>query len=197
MRHIQKYLIIIILDVILLIPIYFGLFTRYLFINEFNFPILLTLIISTIFFIILGLIIQKYGYDKSTISLMINHDATATFLGNGNKLILFLFFPLTMLMEELIFRYYLIGFMDTILHLDVIAIILMSSLIFSVYHLHFWFRFKNVRLTMIFIIGSFVMGIFLSFILITLGLIFCVVVHFSLALLMYYNLANKIKKISN
>ena len=197
MRHIQKYLIIIILDVILLIPIYFGLFTRYLFINEFNFPILLTLIISTIFFIILGLIIQKYGYDKSTISLMINHDATATFLGNGNKLILFLFFPLTMLMEELIFRYYLIGFMDTILHLDVIAIILLSSLIFSVYHLHFWFRFKNVRLTMIFIIGSFVMGIFLSFILITLGLIFCVVVHFSLALLMYYNLANKIKKISN
>ena len=197
MRHIQKYLIIIILDVILLIPIYFGLFTRYLLIKEFNFSILLTLIISIIFFIAFSLIIQKYGYDKSTISLMVNHDVTATFLGNGNKLILLVFFPLTMLMEELIFRYYLIGFMDTILHLDAIAIILISSLIFSVYHLHFWFRFKNVRLTMIFIIGSFVMGIFLSFILMTLGLIFCVVVHFTLALLMYYNLANKIKKISN
>ena len=197
MRHIQKYLIISILDVILLIPIYFGLFTRYLLINEFNFSIFLTLIISIILFIAFSLIIQRYGYDKSTISLMVNHDATASFLGDGNKLILFLFFPLTMLMEELIFRYYLIGFMETILHLDVILIVLLSSLIFSVYHLHFWFKFKNVRLTMIFIIGSFVMGIFLSFILITLGLIFCVVVHFSLALLMYYNLANKIKKISN
>jgi membrane protease YdiL (CAAX protease family) len=196
-RHIQKYLIIIILDVILLIPIYFGLFTRYLLIKEFNFSILLTLIISIIFFIAFSLIIQKYGYDKSTISLMVNHDVTATFLGNGNKLILLVFFPLTMLMEELIFRYYLIGFMETILHLDVILIVLLSSLIFSVYHLHFWFKFKNVRLTMIFIIGSFVMGIFLSFILMTLGLIFCVVVHFTLTLLMYYNLANKIKKISN
>ena len=197
MRHIQKYLIIIILDVILLIPIYFGLFTRYLLIKEFNFSILLTLIISIIFFIAFSLIIQKYGYDKSTISLMVNHDVTATFLGNGNKLILLVFFPLTMLMEELIFRYYLIGFMETILYLDVILIVLLSSLIFSAYHLHFWFKFKNVRLTMIFIIGSFVMGIFLSFILMTLGLIFCVVVHFTLALLMYYNLANKIKKISN
>ena len=197
MRHIQKYLIIIILDVILLIPIYFGLFTRYLLIKEFNFSILLTLIISIIFFIAFSLIIQKYGYDKSTISLMVNHDVTSTLVGNGNKMILFLFFPLTMLMEELLFRYYLIGFMETILHLDVIVIVLLSSLIFSVYHLHFWFRFKNVRLTMIFIIGSFVMGIFLSFILMTLGLIFCVVVHFTLAILMYYNLANKIKKISN
>ncbi|MFX0008925.1 MAG: type II CAAX prenyl endopeptidase Rce1 family protein, partial [Candidatus Hermodarchaeota archaeon] len=189
MKHIQKYLIIIIIDVILVIPICFGLFMRYLLINEFNFSILLTLIISIIFFIAFNLIIQKYGYNKSTISLMVNHDATAIFLGNRNNLILLLFFPLTMLMEELIFRYYLIGFMDTILHLDVIAIILMSSLIFSVYHLHFWFRFKNVRLTMIFIIGSFIMGIFLSFMLMTLGLIFCVIAHFSLALLIYYNLA--------
>jgi len=196
-KNLKKYIFITFLDLILLIPLSFGVFTQYLSIKEINPPIILVIIIGLIGIFLFGLFIQRYGYNKLAIEMMKNHDVTATFLENEAKIILFLFFPLTMLMEELIFRLYLIGLMITILNLNTISIILLASLIFSIYHLHFWFKFKNLRITLIFIAGSFLMGILLSFTLITLGLVFCVAFHLSITLLMYYSLAKKIKHVSN
>ena len=193
MRNIKKYLVISSIDLILLIPLIFGVFIQYVIIREINLPILLGIVISLSLTLLLSKAIQEYGFKKSTLEMMKNHDVTATFLEMEHKSILFLFFPLTMLMEELIFRFYLIGIMVIVLNFEPIITILISSLIFSIYHLHFWFRFKNGRITIIYMFSSFVLGLFLSFTLMTLGLIFCIAFHFSLALLMYYGLAKKIR----
>jgi membrane protease YdiL (CAAX protease family) len=162
-----------------------------------NIPIFLTIVIGFSFILLLSIGIQAFGYNEGSIEIMRHYDIVTTFIEKKDKLILFIFFPLTMLMEELIFRFYLIGALINFVNLDTTSIGLISSLIFSFSHLQFWFRFKNVRITLVYMITSFFIGFFLAFTLFTMGLFFCFIFHLLIALVLYYNLAKKILKIPN
>jgi membrane protease YdiL (CAAX protease family) len=184
----------VLIDLILILPILFGVFTQYLVIKEMNIQIFLIIVIGFSFILLISIVIQILGYNKGSLEIMKHYDIVTTFIEKKNNLLLFIFFPLTMLMEELIFRFYLIGIMINFLNLDATSIGIISSLVFSLSHLQFWFRFKNLRITLVYIITSFIMGIFLAFTLFTIGLFFCFIFHLLIALVLYYNLAKKILK---
>ena len=64
------------------------------------------------------------------------------------------------IMEELIFRYYLLGFLALTLHLELAISILISSLVFSLYHIHTWFTFKSSKILLINISYTLILGLF-------------------------------------
>jgi membrane protease YdiL (CAAX protease family) len=96
-----------------------------------------------------------------------------------------------MINEELLFRYYLIGFLVNQLKYGIIAAIIISSLLFSLYHIHCWFSFKNLRILMLNLIYSFLLGLYNSYVVIILGIFPCILIHFGLALSLYYDLYKK------
>jgi len=122
---------------------------------------------------------------------MKQHDVIDSLIENKNKSVLIIFFLLTMVMEELIFRYYVIGFLLLQLRLEVFWGLVISSVIFSLYHIHTWFSYKNVRITMIYIGYSFFMGLFLGYTLLTVGIFPCILIHSSLAFMMYFSIYKK------
>ncbi|MFW9823709.1 MAG: type II CAAX prenyl endopeptidase Rce1 family protein [Candidatus Thorarchaeota archaeon] len=100
-------------------------------------------------------------------------------------------FLIIILTEELVFRYYLIGFLYDSLNLDAFLILILSSVFFSLYHIHVWFKFKNIRILKIYLGNSLLLGFFLGFIFLTLGFFVCVIIHYLLALLFYFSLFNR------
>ncbi len=191
MQNIKKYLTIIIIIIILVIPLIFGLYNEYLYCNIFNYYIILIMIVGFLILLLFGKFIELYAYDDKSIQIMKQHDVIDTLIENRNKSVLIIFFLLTMVMEELIFRYYVIGFLLLQLKLEVFWGLVISSLIFSLYHIHTWFSYKNVRITMIYIGYSFFMGLFLGYTLLMVGLFPCILIHSSLAFMMYYSIYRK------
>lgn len=189
MQNIKKYLTIIIVVIILIIPIVFGFYNEYLTYNELNYYVILIIIVGFLILLLFGKLMELYAYDDKSIQIMKQHDVIDTLIKNKNKSVLLFFFLLTMVMEELIFRYYLIGFLLNFF--SVIMAILISSIIFSLYHIHTWFSYKNVRITMIYIGYSFFMGLFLGFILVSVGIFLCILIHGSLAFMMYFSIYKK------
>ncbi|MFX1572467.1 MAG: type II CAAX prenyl endopeptidase Rce1 family protein [Promethearchaeota archaeon] len=128
---------------------------------------------------------------------MKDHDIIEVFINNHNQIIVWVFFPIIMIIEELIFRYYLIGFLFFILGLESFLLILSSSLIFSLYHIHTWFVIKNLRLRLINLSNPFLLGLFNGYLFLKLGIIPCILVHYFLALFLYYNLYRRYFKREN
>jgi hypothetical protein len=188
----KKYLTIAISIIFLIIPIFFGIYTEFLTISEINLTILILLLIGFVFLLVLGKVMEILLYDNKSKKKMKQHDVIKAFLNGNNKIVLTFFFPLTMIMEEFIFRYYLIGFLLNPLNLELISTIMISSLIFSLYHVHTWFRFKDLKILISYIISSFLLGIYNAYLLFTLGIFACIIVHFSLAFMIYYNLYKKL-----
>ncbi len=188
----KKYLAIISIVIVLIIPIFFGIYADFLTVSEINLEILLFLLIGLVLLLVLGKVMEKFLYGKKSKEKMKQHDVIRALLNEEGKIVLLVFFPLTIIMEELIFRYYLIGFLLNHLNLELISTIMISSLIFSLYHIHTWFRFKDLKILISYLIFSFLLGIYNAYLLFTLGIFACIIVHFSLVFVMYYNLYKKL-----
>jgi membrane protease YdiL (CAAX protease family) len=166
-------------------------FTDYLLVEEIEFANIFYLALGFIVLLLLGILISNFIYDNESFELMKNHDVINSLINNNNKIELFLFFPLTMIMEELIFRYYTIGILSIELNLETLPAVLISSLAFSVYHIHFWFRFKDLRITTTSVVYSFLLGLFTAYILIYFNIFVSIIAHYILAFAIYYILFRK------
>lgn len=184
-----KNLIKIITTLILLVPLFFGINSEYLAIKYLNFIIILIILIGIICGLILGLLIVKYAFQNEKLERMKSHEVVRG-IKNKDVRVLFIWFPLTMVMEELIFRYYITGFLAQIINPD--QTIFISALIFGLYHIHIWFGFKNYEIVVSYIGYSFLLGLFLGFIFLNLGIFPCIVIHLFLVLIIYYSIAQKI-----
>jgi membrane protease YdiL (CAAX protease family) len=142
----KKYLAIVLTVIVLIIPIFLGVYADFLTISEINFEILLLLLIGFVLLLVLGKVMELFLYGKKSRDKMKQHDVIRALLNEEGKIVLLVFFPLTIIMEELIFRYYLIGFLLNNLNLELISTIMISSLIFSLYHIHTWFGFKDLKI---------------------------------------------------
>jgi len=170
-------------------------FTDFFLINEFNIIISVILVIGFLTLFLIGKVIEVYGYNAEIIKVMEKHDIINSFVGSNNKIIRLLGFLVIMIIEEFVFRYYLIGLLIIHSYLGEMLVILISSLIFSIFHIHTWFSYKNVRILAIFLIYSFFLGFFIGYLFLTLGIIPCILVHYSLAYILYYGIYTRYFKV--
>ena len=188
----KKYLTIAIVVILLTIPIFFGIYIDFLILSELSLGVMLFLLIGFLSLLGLGKVMELLMYRERSREFMKQHDVIKALL-NGNEIkVLLVFFPLTMVMEELIFRYYLIGVLLYQLKLSLTLAILISSMIFSLYHFHIWFRFKDLKILISYLISSFLLGIYNAFILLSLGIFACIIVHTILVFILYYSLYKKL-----
>lgn len=187
----KKYIIISIVSLLLILPMFFGLYIENLFTQIINIYTLLVLFGGLVVLLTLGELMDIFVLDTKSLELIKEHDVIQALITKKKRLVLFSLFLITMIMEELIFRYYFLSLLFHSLTLDLILVLSISSLVFSLYHIHIWFTYKNLRIFGIFFINSFLLGFLLGFIFLTLGFFFCVLVHSLVALLFYLNLFNR------
>ena len=188
----KKYLTITFAVILLIVPLFFGIYTEFLIVNDFSLFTLAYLLIGFVFLLVLGKVMEFFMYKGTSKETMKHHEVINALLNKNGKTILFVFFPLTMIMEEFIFRYYLIGVLLYQLKLGLFLAILISSVIFSLYHLHIWFKFKNLKILISYLISSFLLALYNGYLLITLGIFVCIIVHTILVFILYYNLYKKL-----
>ena len=186
----KKFTIISILTGLLVIPIFFGVYTEFLIESVLDLYAILLLILGFFLLLLIGSVINNFGLNKTDIELMRNHNVVNALI-NKDIIILWLFFPITMIMEELIFRYYLISFLASTLQLAIVVSILISSIVFSLYHIHTWFSYKNSKILIINISYTLILGLFIGYVFFILGFIPCIIIHYLIALYLYYNLYRK------
>ncbi len=102
--------------------------------------------------------------------------------------LLFLF-PITIFFEELFFRGFLFEFLN--IFFSSFALIFANATIFSAYHFHIYLTSKNLKITIIYIILSFFLGIFLSNFLPYIGIIGVWAFHLMVILYFYIRLFYK------
>ena len=187
----RKYIIIVVVFVLLTIPIFFGLYVETIFLQVSNLYAIIILFGGLIVLLSLGELIDKYGLNIESLEAISKHDIIHVLTEKKNRLNTLLLFIITMIMEELIFRYYLISFLYHSRGLSLVLALFISSLVFSLYHIHTWFTFKNVRILGIFLSNSFLLGLFLGFLFLTLGFFYCIIIHSIIAFLFYFNLVNR------
>jgi membrane protease YdiL (CAAX protease family) len=188
LESIQKYTTICLITLILTIPLFFGFYAEYLFISEFSLYTLFIFLGGLLVLLSIGELIDMFGFTKDSLDIIKKHDVIDVLIEKRNRLPIFSLFLITMIMEELIFRNYLINLFIRTVKLQTILGIFISSLTFSLYHIHTWFYYKDLRISVIYLINSFLLGLFNGYIFLTLGLITCIIIHTSLAFLFYYNL---------
>ena len=188
----KKNLTITFVVIILIVPLFFDIYTEFLFINDFSIFNLAYLLIGFVLLLVLGKVMEVFMYKGVSKEVMKHHDVINALLNKEGKIILLIFFPLTMIMEEFIFRYYLIGYLINQLKLEILIVILISSIIFSLYHIHIWFRFKDFKIFLVYLIFSLFLGIYNGYILLSLGIFACIITHSILVFLLYYNLYKKL-----
>lgn len=188
MENNQKYTIICLITLILTIPLFFGFYIEYLFISEFSLYTLFIFLGGLFILLSIGELIEMFGFTEDSLDIIKKHDVIDVLIEKRNRLAIYSLFLITMIMEELIFRNYLINLFIRTLNLHVILVIFISSLVFSLYHIHVWFNYKDLRIFVIYLINSFLLGLFNSIMFLTLGLITCIIIHSSLSFLFYYNL---------
>ena len=188
LNKVKKYTIITIIFILLMIPLFFGVFIEYFLVSDLSLYVILILIFGVLLLLICSKIIEIDGYSNRNIKIMKNHDVINVSISKNNQIIVWLFFPIIMIIEELIFRYYLIGFLIFSMELESYLLIIFSSLIFSLYHLHTWFAIKNLRLRLINLGNPFILGLFNGYLFLKLGIIPCIVIHYIIALFLYYNI---------
>jgi membrane protease YdiL (CAAX protease family) len=187
----RKYIIIVVIFVLLTIPILFGLYVETIFLQASNLYAIIILFSGLVVLLSLGELIDKYGFNIESLKAIKEHDVIKVLTEKENRLNILLLFIITMIMEELIFRYYLINLLFHSLDLNIILALVISSLVFSLYHIHTWFTYKNMRILVIFLSNSFLLGFFLGFIFLTLGFFYCILIHSIIAFLFYFNLVNR------
>ncbi len=166
----------------------FGVYIQFTFISVSDPFFILPFIIGFFLLLLLGKLIEIFIFNNENIEFMRKHDVMSALINNNNRIVIWFFFPLTMIMEELIFRYYSIGFLIISLNLGVVPVILISSFIFSIYHIHTWFSFKDLTLLLVNLVYPFLMGLYIGYVFLNLGIIPCILIHYILAFFLYYNL---------
>ena len=187
----RKYVLIVVVFLLLTIPIFFGIYIETIFLQASNLYAIFVLFGGLVIFLSLGELIDIYGFNIESLEAIKKHDVIQSLTEKKKKLNTVVIFIITMIMEELIFRYYLISILFHSLNLSSILALILSSLFFSFYHIHTWFSFKNVRILTIFLSNSFLLGLFLGFIFLTLGFFYCIIIHSIIAFLFYFNLVNR------
>jgi membrane protease YdiL (CAAX protease family) len=172
----------------------FGIYSDFLIVNELSAGIGLVVLFGFAILLGLGKLIELFMYNDSSKEKMRQHDVVSTLLNKKGFTLLLVFLILTMVMEELIFRYYLIGLLLNELLVGSFSAIVISSIIFSVYHFHIWFRFKDFRILVSYLVISFLLGIYNGVVLLTLGIFPCIILHTLLVFILYYNLYRKLSK---
>ncbi|MHA2127690.1 MAG: CPBP family glutamic-type intramembrane protease [Promethearchaeota archaeon] len=183
-------MVISILTLLLLIPIIFGVYIENLLGREFGFLEVFSLILGFAILLLVGILINFIGFSSKNIELIKSHEVINSLI-YGNKIVLWFFFPMTMIMEELIFRYYLISILISTLHVEIIISILISSVAFSLYHIHVWLRYKNPAILLSNLCFTLLLGLFNGYVFITLGIIPCIMSHYIIAFYLYYRLYQK------
>ena len=186
----KKFTIIAISTVFLVIPIFFGVYTEFFLAGDLELYVILFLILGFFLFLLIGWGINSFSFNKTDIELMRNHNVIMALI-NGNHISLWFFFPITMIMEELIFRYYLLSFLASTLQMEITISILISSLVFSLYHIHTWFSYKSQKILAVNLSFAFLLGVFNGYLFFTLGIIPCIIIHYLIAFYLYYNLYRK------
>lgn len=172
----------------MIIPILFGVFIEFFLIKMINFVSIVILVFGISSLLLIGILIEVFAYDSHLFELIKNHDVIDALIYKNNRVLVLIFFSITMIMEELIFRYYSFGILNSLLNLDYFFTILISSIAFSLYHIHIWFSFKNLKLLLINLIYPFLMGLYLGYIFFSFGFPSCIIVHYIIAFIMHYNL---------
>jgi len=167
---------------------FFGVYLEYFTIRELNWFVILIFIIGLLIILILGKTIEIFGYNDKNVEVVRKQDVINAFINRNNRIIILFFFPIIIIIEELVFRYYSIGILVHILDLESVAAIFISSLTFSLFHIHIWFRYKNLTILLINLGYPFLMGLYISYIFLKLGIIPCILIHYSIALFSYYNI---------
>jgi len=103
---------------------------------------------------------------------------------------LWFIFPVTMIFEELLFRLFLFELLYS--YFDLITTIYIGTIIFSLFHLH-TLSFKDINITLAFVILSIFLGVVLNFFFYFFGLIFCIFIHWLCVFIIFLNIENKIK----
>ena len=187
----NKDILIIVVVLISLIPLFFGYNVRNIILFSFN-PIQFLYIMSGIALLfLLGRVIFWKLIDEKSISKMKDHELIESFINNNEKWVKWVMFPLTMVMEELVFRFYVITILIDLIVLNSNLAVIISSSIFSVYHIHFWFRYNDFRIFLAFLILSFFLGVLNGYVFIYYGLIPCFLIHYGMAFELYFYLYRK------
>ena len=186
-----KDVIIIIVVFIAIIPLFYGYNLQKIVILTFNFNLIAVLALGLVILFLLGRLIFSIFLDEKSVSLMENHDLIDSFIKKNQKWTKWFIFPLTMLMEELIFRFYAISIIINLIKLNPFFAIIISSSIFAVYHIHFWIRLKNFRIFISFFILSFLLGLLNGYAFIYFGLLACFFIHYGMAFELYFYLYRK------
>ena len=194
MKNFRKYIIICIITILLTIPIFFGVFIEFFLIKVINLVSILILVFGISSLLLIGILIEVFVYNNHLFVIIQNHDVINALIHKNNRIIVWIFFSITMIMEELIFRYYSIGILNSVLNLQYLLTILISSIAFSLYHIHIWFTIKNLKILFINLIYSFLMGLYLGFIFFSFGFLSCIIAHYIIAFLMHYNLYRRYYK---
>jgi membrane protease YdiL (CAAX protease family) len=192
-----KYIIITVISICLFIPIVFGLYIQNIMVIIIDPIFILPFLFGSLILLSLGKLIEIFIFNMKNVEMMRKHDVMNALINKENRIVIWFFFPLTMIMEELIFRYYLIGFLINSLNLDYISVILISAIVFSLYHIHTWFSFKNLTILMINLVYPFLMGLYLGYIFLNLGILPCILIHYILAFFLYFSLYRRYFKDKN
>jgi membrane protease YdiL (CAAX protease family) len=181
----KKHLAKLITTFLLLIPLVLGVHQEFLFVTEIDHLIIIVIISGILLLIGLGKLIEIFGFNNELMKAMKKHEILKAF-AERNIQILFIWFPITIIMEEFLFRYYLAGFF--FLHFEYFLALSVASLLFGLYHIHIWFYFKNAKLSLIFVLFSTMLGVVLNLMLYYLGIFFCFALHYCLVLWIYRNI---------
>jgi membrane protease YdiL (CAAX protease family) len=186
-----KYITIIVVFFILTIPIFFGIYVETIIIQVSNLYAIVILFSGLIVLLSLGELIDIYGFDIKSLDAIKEHDVIQALTEKENRFRILILFIITMIMEELIFRYYLTNILFHTLNLNLVLALIISSLFFSLYHIHTWFAYKNMRILVIFLSNSFLLGLLLAYIFLMLGFFYSVIIHSVIAFIFYFNLVNR------
>jgi len=185
---IRKYTLIVIIFIILIVPTFLGYYWEYFFIREFDVYVVLILIFGFIIFFIMGKLIEIYAYNDNRIEVLKKHDIINAFISKKNRIVIWIFFPIIMIIEELIFRFYTLIFLVNQIELKALVAVFISSLVFSLFHIHTWFSYRSLRILLVNLIFPFLLGLFNGYIFLTIGIIPCIIIHYIIVLNLYYNL---------
>ena len=188
MEKLRKYTLISIIFIILIVPIFIGIYQEYLFIREFNGYVILILIFGFVIFLIIGKLIEIYVYTDDSIGVIKKQDVINAFISKKNQIVIWIFFPIIMIIEELIFRFYIIATLINQIEVKALVAVFISSLVFSLFHIHTWFSYRSLRILLVNLIFPFLLGLFNGYIFLTIGIIPCIIIHYIIVLNLYYNL---------
>ncbi len=188
MDKIRKYTLIVIIFIILIVPTFLGYYWEYFFIREFDVYVVLILIFGFIIFFIMGKLIEIYAYNDNRIEVLKKNDIINAFISKKNRIVIWIFFPIIMIIEELIFRFYIIAILINQVELEALVAVFISSLVFSLFHIHTWFSYRSLRILLVNLIFPFLLGLFNGYIFLTIGIIPCIIIHYIIVLNLYYNL---------